>query len=252
LTFDRPDGPDRPTGLFAVFFYGLVVGVKGTDVEASGGHGPGVHGGMVDHVVGEVARGILATAVLHGVADEVEVFLEVDIEGGDGPVALGDLGLLFHAEDAVVGVELYDACALELLDGGLLVAHDAGGLFLLGESHELGKAEEEEVVGGDHQQVVIDMELIHCEKEVTDGAKTGVVGLCAIINDGDGFPRGGTARHGKTLISPLLEDVGELVVGDDDVLINLGDRVDIIEHATQDGVGTYLEQGLGEVLGELT
>ena len=42
------------------------------------------------------------------------------------------------------------------------------------------------------------------------------------------------------------------MVGDDDVLINLGDGVDIIEHATENGVFSYLEQGLGKVLGELT
>ena len=83
--------------LLAVLLYRLIVCVETTDVEAAGRHGPGVHGGVVDHVMGEVAGGILATAVLYGVADQVEVLLEVDIEGRDGPVALGNLGFLLHA-----------------------------------------------------------------------------------------------------------------------------------------------------------
>jgi hypothetical protein len=46
--------------------------------------------------------------------------------------------------------------------------------------------------------------------------------------------------------------MGELVVRDDDVLIYLGDSVDIIKHTTENRIFSYFEQGLGEVLGELT
>ena len=46
---------------------GLLVCVQRADVEAASGHGPGVHGGVVDHIVSEVAWGILATAVVDAV-----------------------------------------------------------------------------------------------------------------------------------------------------------------------------------------
>ena len=132
---------------------GFVVGVETTDVEAAGGHGPGVHLGLLDHVVGQVAGSILATAIGYAVADEVEVFLQVDIEGRNGPVALGLLGLLFHIENFIVLVHDDDTGALQLLNRGLFVAHDAAGSLLLGKVHELLEGEEEEVVGSENQQV---------------------------------------------------------------------------------------------------
>jgi hypothetical protein len=121
---------------------------------------------VLDHVVSEVARGILATAILDGVTHQVEVFLSIYIKRWHGPVALGYLWFLFHTEDAIISIELYDTSALELLDGGLFVAHDAGGAFLFGEIYELLEGEEEEVVGGDNEQIIIDVELIHCIQQI--------------------------------------------------------------------------------------
>ena len=132
---------------------GFVVGVETADVETAGGHGPGVHHGLFYHIVGQVAGGVFATSVLDTVTDEVEVFFPIYIERWNGPVALGLLGLLFHIEDAVMLVHDNDTGALELLDARLLVAHDAAGSLLLGKVDELLKAEEEEVVGGENQQV---------------------------------------------------------------------------------------------------
>ena len=53
------------------------------------------------------------------------------------------------------------------------------------------------------------------------------------------------------VLGPIGEDVGELVVGDDDVLVDLGDAVDIREHPTENRGVTDLQQGLGEVLRQL-
>ena len=72
-------------------------------------------------------------------AHQVEILLQVDIEGRNGPMALGNLRFLLHAEDTVIFVEFYHTCALELLDRGLLVAHDAGGLLLLCEFDKFAK-----------------------------------------------------------------------------------------------------------------
>ena len=44
----------------------------------------------------------------------------------------------------------------------------------------------------------------------------------------------------------------KLMIGDDDMLIDLGDGVDIIEHSSEDGAFSYLEEWFGEVLGEFT
>ena len=132
---------------------GFVVGVETADVETAGGHGPGVHHGLFYHVVGQVAGGVFATAIGYAVADEVEVFLQVDVEGRNGPVALGLLGLLFHIEDTVMLVHDDDTGALEFLNARLLVAHDATGSLLFGKVDELLKAEEEEIVGGEDEEV---------------------------------------------------------------------------------------------------
>lgn len=52
--------------------------------------------------------------------------------------------------------------------------------------------------------------------------------------------------------SPFLENGGELMVGDDNVFGDIGNPVDIIEHAAQDGAFTNLEQRFGEVFGEFS
>ena len=49
---------------------------------------------------------------------------------------------------------------------------------------------------------------------------------------------------------PFLENGGELMVGYDDVFGDIGNSVDIIEHAAQDGALSNLEQRFGEVSGE--
>lgn len=75
-----------------------------------------MHCRMVDHIVGEVARGVLAATVLHGMADQVKVFLQIDIERRNSPAALGGLGFLLHIQDFVVAVKEDNACTPELVD----------------------------------------------------------------------------------------------------------------------------------------
>ena len=102
-------------------------------------------------------------------------------------MALGLLGLLLHAEDAVILVELNHACALELFDGGLLMAHDAGGAFLLGKGDKLAKRKEEEVVGCHDEHIVVDAQFVHGVEEVADCAQTGFVGFRSIVYNRYGF-----------------------------------------------------------------
>ena len=60
-------------GYIGVFLHRLVVGVEASYVESSCTHGPGVHRGVLHHVMREIARGILATTVLDGMAHQIEV-----------------------------------------------------------------------------------------------------------------------------------------------------------------------------------
>ena len=132
------------------------------------------------------------------------------------------------------------------------MAHNATSAFLQGEVHELLKGEEQEVIGSDYKEIMVWAlalamamagNVIDGKKEVAHGTQAGVVGLGTIVYNGDGLGIG-------LLRGPFAEDGGELVVGDEDVLIDLGDAVDVIEHAAQDGALADLQQGLGEVLGE--
>lgn len=51
---------------------------------------------------------------------------------------------------------------------------------------------------------------------------------------------------------PFLEDGCELMVGHDDMFGDIGNAVDVIEHAAQDGALTNLEQRFGEILGQFS
>ena len=85
----------------------------------------------------EVARSILTTAILYRMTDEVKILLEVDLEWWYCPVALWLLWLLVHIEHLIVCIKNYNTCALEFLDGWLIVAHNAGAVLCLCKFHKL-------------------------------------------------------------------------------------------------------------------
>ena len=89
------------------------------------------------------------------------------------------------------------------------------------------------------------VDVINGKEEITDGPQAGVVGLGAIVDDGQGL--------GIVLLAgPLFKDGGELMISDDDVFIDIGDGIDVVQHTAEDCVVTNLQQGFGEVLGQLT
>ena len=89
------------------------------------------------------------------------------------------------------------------------------------------------------------VDVINGKKEITDGTQAGVVSLGTIVDDGQGL--------GIVLLAgPLFEDGGELMICDDDVFIDVGDGIDVVQHTAEDGVVTNLQQGFGEILGQLT
>jgi len=87
------------------------------------------------------------------------------------------------------------------------------------------------------------VKLVNGIEQIADGAKAGLVRQSPVI-DHRHLPAVGEA------FCPVFEYAGKLVVGDDYVLIDLRDAVDVIEHHAQDGAVPYLQEGLGEVLGE--
>lgn len=192
---------------------------------------PGMDRCVIDHVMGQVARCILAATVLDSMTNLVKVVLHVDIERWNSPMGFGHSGLLLHIEDLVVGIEDDDAGALEFGDIGLLMTHDATGLLGLGEIDKLLETEEEDVVGSNNQQgriaLIATVEIIDGEQQVADSTETGFVGFGTIVEDGDGLGIAG-------ILLPGLEVMGELMVGDDDVLVDVGNTVDIDEHTIED------------------
>ena len=72
------------------------------------------------------------------------------------------------------------------------------------------------------------LDVVDGKKEVTDGAEAGFIGLCAIVNDGDGF--------GVCLFAcPFFKDGGKLMIGDDDVFVNIWNTINVVEHTTENG-----------------
>ena len=108
---------------------------------------PGMDRCVIDHVMGQVARSILAATVLDSMTNQVKVVLQVDIERRNSPMGFGHSGLLLHIEDLVVGIEDDDAGAPEFGYIGLLMTHDATGLFRFCEIDKLLKTKEQDVVG---------------------------------------------------------------------------------------------------------
>lgn len=192
---------------------------------------PGMNRRVIDHIMGQVAGCILAATVLDSMTNLVKVVLHVDIERRNSPMGFGLSGLLLHIEDLVVGIEDDNTGALEFGDIGLLMTHDATGLLGLGEIDKLLETEEEDVVGSNDQQgriaLIATVEIIDGEQQVADSTETSFVGFGTVVKDGDGLSV-------ASILHPGLEVMGELMVGDDDVLVDIRNTVDIDEHTIED------------------
>ena len=93
--------------------------------------------------------------------------------------------------------------------------------------------------------MAIAVNVINGKEEIADGSQTGIVGLCAIVDDGQ--------RLGIVLfLGPLFEDGSKLMVCHDDMFIHFGDGINVVQHTAEDGVVTNLQQWFGKILGQLT
>ena len=142
---------------------------------------------MLHHIVGKVARCILATAILHRVTYQVQVFLQIDIEWWYCPVALRHLGLLFHTQHSHVLIQFHDTCPLQLLYRMLFMAHDTRCPFGTCKVHKLLEREEQQIIRCNNEQIIIDVKLIHCKQQVADCTQTSLIRLCTIIYNGYWF-----------------------------------------------------------------
>ena len=160
-------------------------------------------------------------------------------------MALRLLRLLLHILHAPIFVHDDHARSLQLLHRGLLVAHNAARLLGKGEIDKLLEREEEDIIGRHDQHIVVDREFFHRIEQVADGPQARLVGLGAVIDD--------RQRLGVVLFGgPLLEDRGEFMVRNNDMFVDLGDAVDIIQHTAQNSALADLQEGLGKILGQFT
>ena len=137
---------------------------------------------------------------------------------------------------------------MELLLRRLVVPHDAGSSLLPGVLKEPYQAEIQHVVPGDDQQVVIQAQRVDGELDVAHGPEPGLVRGGPVVQDGDLFRFLRFARNDRR--SPVFEDRGELVVGDDHVLVDQAGAVYVVDEPVQDGLLPYFQEGFREVLGE--
>ncbi len=192
---------------------------------------PGVNRRVIYHIMRQVSRSILAATVLDSMTNQIKVVLLVDIERRNSPMGFGHSRFLLHIKDLVVGIKDDNTGALEFGDIGLLMTHNATGLLGLGEIDKLLKAEEENVVGSHNQQgriaLIATVEIIDGEQQVADSTETSFVGFGTVVEDGDGLSV-------ASILHPGLEVMCELMVGDDDVLVDIRNTVDIDEHTIED------------------
>ena len=145
------------------------------------------------------------------------------------------------------------------------MAHDAAGLLLSRKIHKLLEAKEQQIIRCHHQQVIINLQLIHRKQQVAHSTKASVIRLSSIIHNGNRFlisDHGLLGLNGcffiriireiRVRFNPFLKYRRKLMIRNDDMLIHLRNLVDIIKHSSQDRILTYLQQRLRKVLGQLS
>lgn len=225
---------------FVVLLY-LLVTLQVADVVAFSGHFHGVYGCLGAEPCDVTAWCVGAAAVFDAFFDEVCVLACIVVEGWAAPVCFGCGRLFGHAQYAVLFVDGDDAALEEALFVCFPKAHDAGGLFLVGVVDEALQAEVQQVVAGDDEHVVVEVELFDGELYVADGSESCFVGGCAVVHDGYFL---------WFCVCPVLEVTGELVVGDDDVFVDESGFVYVVDEPVEDCFVAYCEEWFGLVFGE--
>ena len=156
-------------------------------------------------------------------------------------MALGLGRLFFHRKDLVLIVELHHTALHELLFLWFIIAHYTGCFLLLGISHKFGKREIQHIVTGDHQQVIVQPQLVNGKLHVTHSTKPGLIAAGSIVH------------HLNILLlssRPVFKMMGILVIADDHISIHQTSGVNVIHQPVQYGLIPYLQQGFGKVFGQ--
>ena len=154
-------------------------------------------------------------------------------------MALGLGRLFFHGKDLVLIVEFHHTALHELLFLWFIIAHDAGGFLLLGISHKFRKREIQHIVAGDHQQVIVQLQLVNGKLYVTDSSQSGLIAAGSIVHHPDILFLG---------CRPVFKMVGKLVVANDHIGIYQTSGVNVIHQPVQYGLIPYLQQWFRKVL----
>ena len=225
----------------AIVLLNLLVALQVADVVATARHLHSMDGCLGAEPGDVTTRGIYAAAALDAFLDEAGILLRIIIERRAAPVCLGHGRLLDHVEYAVVLIDGDDTALLQTLFVIFPETHDARGMLLVGIADELLQAEVEQIVTGNDEHVIIEAELVDGELYVANGSEAGLVGRGAVIHNSHPL---------RLRSSPVLEVMGELVVGDDDIFIHQTSAVDVVDEPVEDGLVAHFEERLREILGE--
>ncbi len=77
------------------------------------------------------------------------------------------LRLFLHPQHFHLIIQFHDTRPLQFLDRRLLMAHDTRCAFLPGEIYKLLKTEKQQIIRCHHQHVIIYLQLLHREQQIT-------------------------------------------------------------------------------------
>ena len=154
----------------------------------------------------EPSRLVRRVAFVQVTPDERHVLPVVEVRRGRTSVLVGSEGFSSKPTIRVVLVELDDAVVRRQLEVAAVVDREgASDALHLPECGKTVQLEVEQVVAGDHEQVVVAPGALQHERDVADRAEPVFVRESAVVVDGD------TAAAGR----PAAEVVREAAVGDE-------------------------------------
>ena len=127
-----------------------------------------------------------------------------------------------------------------------MVTHDDTRLLLLEEVDEAAEREVEQIVGGKHHHIVVDALLVESQEQVAHCPESRFVGRCPVVDDDNRLGAG--LLH--SLRGPITKYLGKLMIGHQNVFIDVVDAVEVVEHTVEDGTLPDRQQRLRKVLGE--
>ena len=195
------------------------------DVEPQAGHAPGIDGRARVKPLHEAAGLVGIVALGDVLLDERNGRLRIIIKRDAGERAGGIFWLFLEEGDLAGGVGGDGIIFFDLLEITHVIDGERRRIFREAEFSELAQFLAEQIVAGDHDQIVIHVLRFEDVMDVADRAElVGVVGGM-VVDDGEIHFRFRRA----IIVRPFLKMPGELGVGDDVNAVNLGDGREVVE-----------------------